>query len=473
MNAPDPGRSSPLDLAAAAPRRRIHIVGIGGAGMSAIASVLVGMGHTVSGSDLKHSPGLERLRALGVTVHLGHAAPHLGDAEIVTVSTAIPPSNPEAAAARERGLPVLRRAETLAAISATKSTISVAGTHGKTTTSSMLAVALIGARLNPSFIIGGDVNEIGTNAAWSSAGDSFVIEADESDGTFNELVTNIAVITNIEPDHLDHYGGFDNLRAAFGRFARGAQQRIICADDRESRELTAQLRREGLGVVTYGTAADADVRISVERAAGGSAIRFQRDGASWGDLVIPLPGLHNARNAAAALAAAAHAGAPFADAARALSRFGGVARRFEARGTAGGVSFIDDYAHLPTEVEAALEAAAALEPTRVMCVFQPHRYSRTRALGATFADAFARADQVVVTDVYAANEKPIPGVTGRLVVDAILDAHPWASVAYLPQRRDALAYLAERLRPGDLCLTLGAGDLTLLPDELIPILERR
>ena len=461
----------PIDLSSTT---RVHIVGIGGAGMSAIASVLAAMGHRVSGSDLKESPGLDRLRALGIRVEVGHAASHLGDAELVTVSTAIPPNNIEIRAARAQGLPVLRRAEILAALARTRRSIAVAGTHGKTTTSSMLALELVEAGLRPSFIIGGDVNEIGSGAVWDS-GELFVIEADESDGTFLEIGADAVVVTNIEPDHLDHYGGFGNLEAAFERFTRAASGvRVLCADDANTRALIDRLRADGIELVSYGTAVDADVRITdIERRPQSTRAQLVRDGVELGTIELPVPGLHNLRNATAAMTMALEMGASFDAVRRALGRFGGVARRFEHRGEVAGVTFVDDYAHLATEVRAALDAARFGSYRRVVCVFQPHRYSRTRSLWQSFADAFVDADLLVVTDVYASNERPIPGITGKLVVNAVLDEHPWARVAYLPFRRDVVRYLVDELRPGDLCLTLGAGDLTLLPDELQPLLAAK
>jgi UDP-N-acetylmuramate--alanine ligase len=432
--------------------------------MSAIAHVLARMGHAVTGSDLKASTGLTRLEALGITVHIGHAAGNLPpDVDAVAISTAVPATNPEVAAATERGVPVLRRAEILAAIAATRRTIAVAGTHGKTTTSSMLAVVLLAAGLRPSFIIGGDVNEIGTGAAWDD-GDCLVVEADESDGTFLELGAEAVVVTNVEPDHLGHYGSFEALVDSFDRFlASAAGPRVVCADDDLARRLG-----KAHDAVTYGTAPDADYRIVVhETGRAGTRFTVEHGGDVLADVALPVPGLHNARNAAGALVAGVLLGATPSDASSALGRYGGVARRFQFRGERDGVTYVDDYAHLPTEVRAALATARDGGWTRVVCVFQPHRYSRTADLWRTFADAFVDADLLVVTDVYAAGETPRPGVTGRLVVQAVLDAHPRARVAYLPKRDDQVAYLRSRLRPGDVCLTLGAGDLTSLPDMLL------
>lgn len=449
--------------------KTIHVVGIGGAGMSAIASVLAAMGHRVSGSDLKESAGLERLRAEGVEVCIGHDAGNVGaDVDYVTISTAIPERNLEVIAARERSIPVLRRADMLGAIGATRRTVAVAGTHGKTTTSSMLALVLAQAEMHPSFIIGGDVNEIGSGAIWSD-GEWFVVEADESDGTFVELPREAVVLTNVEPDHLEFHGSYEALLDAFDRFVTDVPgPKLVCADD----PVAAQLGAEH-GASTYGTSAGAQFRMdNLMLNRWGASFDLVRDGTRVGEVRLPLAGLHNALNACAAVAMGLLLGASFDAARAALTRFGGVARRFEHRGEVDGISFIDDYAHLPTEVAAALAAARSGDWERVVCVFQPHRYSRTASLWQDFADAFVDADVLAVTDVYAAGETPRPGVSGMLVARAVLDAHPWSRLAYLPHRADIATYLRAELRPGDLCLTLGAGDLTSLPDEMQELLRR-
>ena len=441
-------------------RQRIHVVGIGGAGMSAIADVLAAMGHEVSGSDLRTSAPLERLAAAGVAVHVGHDAAYVGpDVDLVAISTAIPADNVEVVAAEAQGITVARRAGVLAAIAGLRSTVAVAGTHGKTTTSSMLALVLIAAGVRPSFIIGGDVNEIGTGSAWDE-GDLFVVEADESDGTFLELARHAAVITNVEPDHLEHYGSWSALQEAFVRFASETPGPVVmCADD----DGAATLARR-VGATTYGTAEDATYRmVGLTSGRDGSSFALVHDGVELGTIVLPVAGAHNARNAAAAAVTGLALGVPFADAAAALARFGGVARRFEHRGEAGGVTFVDDYAHLPTEVAAAVAAAVDGGWGRVVCVFQPHRYSRTAALWQDFAASFRGADVLVVTDIYASGEAPRPGVTGELIARAVGDADPAQVVRYLPRRADVVSFLVDELRPGDLCLTLGAGDLTTLP----------
>lgn len=445
--------------------KRIHLVGAGGAGMNAIGLVLAEMGHHVSGSDLRPGPGTTRLAALGARVSIGHDAANLGQAQLVAHSSAVPPGNVELAAARRSGIPVLSRAQLLRAICALKQTIAVAGTHGKTTTSSMLALCLVAAEEHPSFLIGGEVNEIGSGAVWDTDGDWFVVEADESDGTFLELGAQGALVTNIEADHLDHYGTFDALVESFDRFVDSTSgPRVVCADDVRSAELA---RRIG-DCATYGMAADARYRITAATSSRtGSSFELAVGGTSVGRFELPLPGLHNVTNAAGALAAALELGAAASPMIEALGRFGGVARRFERRGEHRGVTYIDDYAHLPSEVAAAIAAAATGGWNRIVAVFQPHRYTRTASLWQDFADAFMGADHLVLTDIYPAGELPLPGVSAELVLGALLDAHPRASVAYLPGRADLRAYLGTLLRHGDLCLTMGAGDLTTLPDELM------
>jgi UDP-N-acetylmuramate--alanine ligase len=429
--------------------------------MSAIASVLAAMGHVVTGSDLKTSPALERLAASGVEVFVGHDAAHVAGAEVVAISTAIPDANPEVVEARRRGLTVLSRADALAAIAACRRCVAVSGTHGKTTTTSMLALILIEAGLRPSFLIGGDVNEIGTNAVWDT-GEWMVLEADESDGTFLHLAPEVAVVTNVEADHLDYYGDFDHLVDAFDHFlASAAAGAVVGADDVVAARLGA---RHGADLV--GSTPESTCRIEDIETGNGVSFALRVDGALLGRVALPVTGANIARNAAVAVAASLRVGAPFAAAQRALARFAGVARRFESRGEAQGVRFVDDYAHLPTEVEAVIAAARDTAPDRLVVVFQPHRYSRIAALGDRFADAFTGADVVIITDVFAAGEAPRPGVTGRVVADAVRRAHPSLDVTYVPGRAELQAHVAALLSAGDLCLTLGAGDLTSLPDEL-------
>lgn len=462
----DPGR-----------RIRFHIVGIGGAGMSAIAEVLSAMGHMVSGSDLKPSAGLERLSALGVEVHVGHHADLLGASEVVTRSTAVPDSNPEISAAFLRGIPVLSRAEILGAITAQRRSIAVAGTHGKTTTTSMLALALRDAGMKPSFIVGGDVNEIGAGAAWDAA-DLLVVEADESDGSFLHLEPSLAIVTNLEPDHLEYHGEFGALREAFDSFiAKVNGPTIVGIDDEEGARLAVRAREAGSDVVTLGMAAGANWQIT-NLVDSWDGVRFDLVAPAYlGEvgklaLKLPVPGSHNARNAAAAATAAVTAGADPELVLGALTRFGGVARRFEHRGSAQGIVFVDDYAHLPTEVAVTVDAARTGGFRRLVAVFQPHRYSRTEALWSSFGSAFEGVDILFVTDVYPSGEAPRAGVSGRLVVDAVMRDLPGLDVRYATRRDDLLDDLVLELNPGDLCLTLGAGDLTTVPDEIQERLRR-
>jgi UDP-N-acetylmuramate--alanine ligase len=453
----------PLDLSTP---RTIHIVGLGGSIMSAFAAVLVRMGHRVSGSDLRDSTTLDRLRALGVDARVGHDGENLPTPlDAVIASTAIAPSNPELRRAEERGVPVFTRAETLRAMVAMRRTAAVSGSHGKTTTSSMLALVLREAGWHPSFLIGGDLNEVGTNASWGD-GEWLVVEADESDGTFLELDPETAIVTNVEADHLSHWGDLPSLVEAFDRFLGSVPGvRVVSADDPIAADL-ARRHRDGGRLVTFGFAGDADYRVlDYAGRRSGSGFTLARDDEPLGRLELPVPGRHNAKNAAAAAAMALELGVPFDAVRRALGGFGGVARRFQFRGERDGVTFVDDYAHLPGEVSHMIEAAREGDWEHVVVVFQPHRYTRTAELWREFADAFVGADTLVLTDVYGFNEPPQPGVSGRLILRAVLDAHPEQPVVYLPQRADLVAHVPRLARRGDVVLTLGAGDLTTVPDE--------
>jgi UDP-N-acetylmuramate--alanine ligase len=445
--------------------RRIHIVGVGGAGMSAIAEVLVGGGHKVSGSDLHRSVVTRRLEERGVAVSIGHHAANVGDVDLVTHSTAIPAANPELVEARQRGLPVLRRADILAEITRSWRTVAVAGTHGKTTTSAMLTAALVGAGLDPAYIVGGDLRDLDRGAA-VGAGEFLVVEADESDGTFVRLDAEAVVVTNVEPDHLEHYGGFDGLRAAFEQFVVQAPgPRVLCLDDPGSAALAE--RTAAVEPITYGVSPGAQWRI-VDPLPTPGGVSFTLSGPA-GDLAVRLaqPGMHNARNASAALATAISLGADPALATEAINRFGGVGRRFERRGEAAGVVLVDDYAHLPTEVQAALSAARSLTPERIVAAFQPHRYSRTEQLWSTFGDAFDEADVLFVTGIYASGEAPRPGISAELIVQVVAEARPEADVRYVESLDDLVPAMVAELRSGDLCVTLGAGDLTTIPDRIL------
>jgi len=434
--------------------------------MSAIAQVLAEMGHDVSGSDLRESPVLDRLRAAGVKIWVGHDRSHIDGVDAVTASSAVPRDNLELAAADAAGVTVLTRAGMLAAICAQARSVAVAGTHGKTTTTSMLMLILAAAGWAPSFVIGGDVADVGTGAHWS--GDEwFVVEADESDGTHRELPLQATILTNVEADHLDHFGSLDAIVDSFRAYLRGVSgPKLLCADD----PVCAALAAEVDGVTTYGSAPGANYR-ATRIAAEQGAWRFdvERAGEVLGTVRLPLRGRHNVLNACGALAMAMELGVAFDVAAQALARFGGVARRFDVRGTLHGATLVDDYAHLPTEIHAVLTAARTSGDgwSRVVAVFQPNRYNRMSVLSPEYRDAFVEADVVVLTDIYASGTTPIPGVTGKLVVDAVLDAHPDTRMVWLPRRDDLVDYLATHLRPGDVCISMGCGDVANLPDEVL------
>jgi UDP-N-acetylmuramate--alanine ligase len=463
--ASDPG----ADLLSAA-----HLVGIGGAGMSALARVLLARGALVSGSDIKESRAVSALRALGADVSVGHRADNVDRASCVVVSSAIPESNPEVRAARERALPILQRAQVLALLMRGRRGIAVSGTHGKTTTTSMIAMALRNAGLDPTFLIGGDLNEVGTNAH-SGDGEWLVAEADESDGSLLWLAPEIGVVTNIEADHLDHYRDEAEIRETFRAFLRNLPPddgvAVLGVDDAGVRAIAPDVE---VRTVTFGfdPAADWSAQI-LRRDATGQRVLVLRAGEPAGEVALSVSGEHNVLNALATIAVADLVGVPFATAAEELATFAGVQRRFQVRGDAAGVTFVDDYAHHPTEVRATLAAAREQGWRRVIAVFQPHRYSRTLHLGRQLGAALSGADRVVVTDVYGAGEQPIPGVSGRIVVEGVLAERPRAQVAYLPKPGDVPGFLAGRTEPGDLVLTIGAGDVTMLADEAIGAVYER
>ena len=449
----------------------VHMIGIGGAGMSALAKILLARDLPVTGSDIKESPALAGLRALGARIAIGHDAANLAEPGSVVVSTAIREHNPELVAARTRGVPVLHRAQLLALLMRGRRGIAVSGTHGKTTTTSMIASILQRAGLDPGFVIGGDLNERGTNAH-DGAGAWFVAEADESDASLLWLAPQIAVVTNIEADHLDHYRDEAEIRATFLAFLDGVEPDglvVLGAEDPGARAVAASITRR---TVTVGLA-EGDWRAEKTGTSGWREVDVFRRNERLGSMRLGIPGAHNVRNALAALAVADAVGVPFDDAAETLAVYQGVQRRLQRRGTAAQVDLLDDYAHHPTEVRATLDAVREGAPGRVIAVFQPHLYSRTRFFASGLGAALAAADQVVVTDVYGAREEPEPGVTGKLVVDGVLAASPRARVAYLPRRGDVPAFVVSRARPGDTIVTIGAGDVTMLGDEILRLLQER
>ncbi|HRE03702.1 MAG TPA: UDP-N-acetylmuramate--L-alanine ligase [Ilumatobacteraceae bacterium] len=452
----------PLDLTRP---QRLHVVGAGGPGMSAIAIVLAEMGHDTSGSDLREQPILDRLRAGGVRINVGHTRDAVAGIDAITASSAIPASNIELDQARRDGATVLRRAGMLASICAMAKSLAVAGTHGKTTTSSMLMLALAEAGWRPGFVIGGDVADVGTGAQWTGS-EWFVVEADESDGTHLELPLHGTILTNVEADHLDHYGTIDEIVAGFDRYLTHIPgPKVLCGDNPVCADLAARH-----GAITYGLGAGNDFRaVELQPGRGSFGFVVERRGVRLGPVTLPLRGVHNVTNATGVVAMAVSLGIDFDVVARALGRFGGVARRFDMRGEHGGVTFVDDYGHLPTEIAATLAAARASDDKwqRVVAVFQPNRFNRMSVLSPEYRDAFVDADLVVLTDIYASGTTPIPGVTGKLVVDAVLDAHPETQLVWLPRRGDLIDYLATHLRPGDVSISMGCGDVASLPDEVI------
>jgi UDP-N-acetylmuramate--alanine ligase len=451
----------------------VHFVGIGGAGMSGIARVLLARGTAVSGSDAKDSVALSALRALGADVHVGHEASHIAGAETVVVSTAIRESNVELAAARSSGVRVLKRAEALAELLVGYRAIAVAGTHGKTTTTSMLTVAAQHCGVDPSFAIGGDLNEAGSNAHHGS-GNLFVVEADESDASFLVYEPYAAIVTNVEPDHLDYYLDERAYRAAFEQFVRTVDPAgfvVVCADDPGVMQLAGSARADGIDIRTYGTAADADLRMDALKTSGStSSYEAVLRGRSLGLVGVQVPGAHLARNSAGALLAGIGLGLPEAQLIEGIAGFTGVRRRMELKGSAAGVRVYDDYAHHPTEVRAQLLAARGMTAAgRLIAVFQPHLYSRTATFAAGFGDALGLADEVVVMDIYGAREDPIPGVTGALVSEAV--PLPASNVLFEPSWTAVPAAVASRATAGDLVLTLGAGDVTQIGPEVLRLLE--
>jgi UDP-N-acetylmuramate--alanine ligase len=423
------------------------------------------MGHVVSASDVRQTEAFARVAAAGVSVHLGHDPALVVGVDAVTHSPAVKEANVELVAARSLGVPVLSRAAMLGAITACARSVGVAGTHGKTTTTSMLAMILDRAGLDPGFVVGGEVHDAGTGARWTGS-DLFVVEADESDGSFLALALDATILTNVEVDHLDHFGTREAIVEGFDRYlGQIAGVRLVCADDPTASGLAARH-----AAITYGSDDAADYRMT-PLGHGGAVQRFSvdRSGTRLGDVTLPLRGLHMARNATAAIAMALELGATFADAQEALAVFGGVGRRFETRGELQGATLVDDYAHLPSEIGAVLEAAATSGDgwTRIVAVFQPNRFSRMAVLSPEYRDAFVHADLAVLTDVYPSGESPLPGVTGKLVVDAVLDAHPSQRVAWMRTRDDLVSFLVRELRPGDVCISMGCGDIAALPDELL------
>jgi UDP-N-acetylmuramate--alanine ligase len=457
---------------------RVHFTGIGGAGMSGIARIMLARGLKVSGSDAAASDLLTALAEQGAQVHIGHAAAHVDGADTLVVSTAIREDNPELAEARRRGLRVLHRAAALASVMLGRRGIAVAGTHGKTTTTSMLTTILRHSGADPGYVIGGILAETGLGAG-DGSGAMFVAEADESDGSFLMLAPELAIVTSVEADHLDNYAGLGQIQAAFAEFAariRPGGVLIACADDPGARALAAAAARSGLRVRSYGEEPGAGYRLTGVRQEG-MTVRFAVSGPQAGPgageparLEVGVPGRHNALNATAAYAAALELGLSPGQAAAGLAGYRGVHRRMEPKGEADGVLVLDSYAHHPTELAADLRTARDIRPPgRVLAAFQPHLFSRTRIFAAEFGAALGLADEAFVLDVYAAREDPEPGISGQLVADAV----PGGRAHFVPDRADLPGAVAAAARPGDLVLTMGAGDITALGPLIVTALRQR
>jgi UDP-N-acetylmuramate--alanine ligase len=460
--------------------RSIHFVGVGGIGMSGIAELLANLGYDVSGSDARTSSVTDRLTTLGVRVHVGHAAEHIGSADVVVVSSAIAGNNPETAEAIRRRIPVIPRAEMLAELMRLRYGIAIAGAHGKTTTTSMVALVLERAGLDPTAVIGGRLSAFGSNARLGR-GDYMVAEADESDRSFLKLSPSIAVVTNIDREHMESYGSWDDLQQAFVDFANkvpfyGAV--IACADDGPLRAILPRITRR---VVSYGLDSGSEAPAAVTghgltlEAFGSRATVTHRtsDGStSLGELRLKVPGRHNLLNALAAVAVGLEVGIPFARIASALEGFQGAERRFQRLGEEHGVLVIDDYGHHPTEIAAVIAAARAGIDRRVVVVFQPHRYTRTQALLTEFGTALSGADEIVLTDIYAAGEAPIHGVTVEALASAIR-ASARGGVRVVPSLDQIPATVAEFAREGDLVITLGAGSIGAIGEQILEALRNR
>ena len=450
--------------------KHIYFVGIGGAGMSGIAEVLLNLGYRVSGSDLKLSETTERLQKRGATVFQGHHEQHVTDVDVVVTSSAVKTGNPEVIAARNRAIPVIPRGEMLAELMRLKYGIAVAGAHGKTTTTSLIGTVLDRGGISPTVVIGGKLNTINTNTILGS-GDFMVVEADESDGSFLKLSPTIAVVTNIDPEHLDHYGSIDEIKRAFVTFTNKIPfygLTILCLDNQHVQDLIPRLEKRYL---TYGLTPQADLQ-ACDISARGLSMNFTvlRHREELGTIELPIPGVHNVLNALAAIATAMEIKLPFPVIQEALKTFGGVQRRFQLKGTFNNINLIDDYGHHPTEIQATLRAAKAIWKGRLVVLFQPHRYTRTRDLYREFLSAFNQADLLLLTDIYPAGEDPLPGVTSEVLFRGIRE-RGHKNVLYVPRREETADKLISLLKPGDTVITLGAGDIWQLGAELMRKLQ--
>jgi UDP-N-acetylmuramate--alanine ligase len=459
MIKPDFSVPVPTDLG------QVHFIGIGGSGMSGIAGILIGMGHKVTGSDVRTSPNIVTLEALGAMIAIGHDEANLGEANTVVVTSALWPNNPEYLLAKKRNLPVIHRSQALAHLASKKRLVSVAGAHGKTTSTGMIITALLGLKQYPSFVNGGVISSLGASSQ-NGSGELFVIEADESDGSFLHYETSVALITNVDPDHLDHYGSIEAFHQVFADFANKAKELVVINSDDAGAKAVAKLISKPQ--ITFGEAETADVRVSdiSEKAQVSFSLGYKQQTVS---ATLTIAGRHNAINAAGAVATLIGLGFDFEQSIREVEKFGGTERRFELHGDRRGVKVYDDFAHHPTEVAAALNGArAVVGDGKIVTVFQPHLYSRTRLFAKEFADALEASDEVVLLDIYAAREDPEPGVTGELILDA---SSRKDKIHYVKNWSDASMVAARLAGAGDFIVTMGCGDVYKMVPEILEALE--
>jgi len=448
--------------------RKLHFVGIGGIGMSGIAEILVDQGFTVTGSDRAANENTERLQALGVTVAIGHAAANVAaDVDALVYSSAVGSDNPEVAEAQRRKIPVIRRAEMLAEVMRLKYGIGIAGTHGKTTTTSMVSLVLMEGGIDPTVIVGGRLRGLAGSNARLGKGEFIVVEADEFDRSFLSITPTIAVLTTLETDHLDCYRDLDDIKSAFIQFAGKVPFYgfvVLCLDEPALQEIMPKIKKK---IVTYGLNGQADLQaVNIVHRENRTTFTVVRDGADLGEIALQIPGVHNVQNALAAVSVGLELGVSFAQVKAGIGKFTGVFRRWEVKAELEGITVVDDYAHHPTEIRATLAGAKAGWRRRVVCVFQPHLYSRTRDFYDEFGRAFFNADVLVVTDVYPAREEPIQGVTGELIASAAKE-YGHKQVHYVPDKKDVPGYLMTLARPGDIVITMGAGDIWKFGEEFI------
>jgi UDP-N-acetylmuramate--alanine ligase len=459
MIKPDFSVAVPTDLG------QVHFIGIGGSGMSGIARILIGMGHKVTGSDVRTSPNIIALEALGAKIAIGHDEANLGEANTVVVTSALWPTNPEYLLAKKRNLPVIHRSQALAYLASKKRLVSVAGAHGKTTSTGMIITALLGLKQDPSFVNGGVISSLGASSQ-NGSGELFVIEADESDGSFLHYETSVALITNVDPDHLDHYGSIEAFHQVFADFANKAKELVVINSDDPGSKAVAKLISKPQ--ISFGEADSADVRVSdiSEKAQVSFSLSYKQQKVS---ATLTIAGRHNAINAAGAVATLIGLGFDFEQSIREVEKFGGTERRFELHGDRRGVKVYDDFAHHPTEVAAALNGArAVVGHGKIVTVFQPHLYSRTRLFAKEFADALEASDEVVLLDIYAAREDPEPGVTGELIFNA---SSRKDKIHYVKNWSDASMVAARLAGAGDFIVTMGCGDVYKMVPEILEALE--